>query len=110
MLIRAIGPSLAKAGVSDPLPDPTLELHDGNGGLIVADANWREHQAAVVATGAAPKNDKESAIVATVAKGNYTAIVRGKGATMGVCLVEVYNLQSKTSLPMSSALMISSLA
>lgn len=93
MLIRAIGPSLASSNVGSPLPDPTLELHDANGGLIVANDDWTEHRAAIEATGAAPTNDKESAILATIGTGSYTAIVRGKGNASGVCLVEVYDLQ-----------------
>jgi hypothetical protein len=40
-----------------------------------------------------PTNDLESALVATLAPGNYTAIVRGKNNTTGVGLVEAYNLQ-----------------
>lgn len=94
MLIRAIGPSLAKSGVNNPLPDPTLELHNGNGTLLQSNDNWKDRQgAAIEATGAAPTNDKEAAMIATLATGNYTAVVRGKGAATGVCLVEVYNLQ-----------------
>ena len=94
MLIRAIGPSLANSGVNNPLADPTLELHNSNGTLLQSNDNWKDNQrAAIQATGAAPANDKESALIATLATGSYTAIVRGKGTATGVCLVEVYNLQ-----------------
>ena len=34
VIVRALGPSLATAGVANPLADPTVELHDGNGALI----------------------------------------------------------------------------
>ena len=93
VIVRAIGPSLAQYGITNPLADPTLELHDGNGALIAFDDNWRDSQEAEIqATGFAPSNDLESAIVATLAPGNYTAIVRGKNDTIGVALVEMYGL------------------
>lgn len=94
VLVRAIGPSLTSAGVAHALPDPTLELHNGNGALISSNDNWKTTQlAAIQATGIPPKNDKEAAILATVASGNYTAIVRGKNNTTGVGLVEVYQIK-----------------
>jgi hypothetical protein len=94
MLIRALGPSLAGSGVDNPMADPTLELHDGNGALLQSNDNWQDSQRdAIEATGAAPTNDKEAALIATLATGNYTAVVRGIGSSTGVCLVEVYNLQ-----------------
>jgi hypothetical protein len=88
VVVRAIGPSLPADG---KLADPTLELHDGNGGLIFSNDNWRTTQEAeIMATGLAPSNDLESAIVATLPPANYTAIVRGVNNTTGVALVEVY--------------------
>jgi hypothetical protein len=90
VLIRAIGPSLPTAG---KLEDPVLELHDFNGSTITND-NWRETQESeIVATTIPPTNDNESAILATLTPGPYTAIVRGKNDTTGVALVEAYNLQ-----------------
>ena len=90
----SVGPSLAGFGVLNALPDPTLELHDGNGALIASNNDWKgTQQAAIEATGIPPSNDKESAILPTLAPGNYTAIMRGVGNTTGVGLVEVYNLQ-----------------
>jgi len=93
VIVRAIGPSLAQQGITNPLLDPTLELHDGNGMVIAINDNWRDTQRAEIeATGLAPTDDRESAIVRTLAPGNYTAIVRGKSNTIGVALVEVYGL------------------
>lgn len=89
VVIRAIGPSLP---VPEPLADPELELHDGNGGLIAINYEWTSDRAAIIATGLTPSNDLECAIVTTLVPGNYTAIVRGtKGAT-GVALVEAYGV------------------
>jgi hypothetical protein len=94
ILVRAIGPSLSAFGVPNALQDPTLELHDGNGGLLASNNDWRDtQQSAIEATGLAPSNIKESAILSTLSPGGYTAIVRGTGNTTGVALVEVYKLQ-----------------
>jgi hypothetical protein len=71
-----------------------LELHNGDGDLIFSNDNWRSDQDAdIMATGLQPTKDKESAIVATLDPGLYTAIVRGVNNTTGVALVEVYDLQ-----------------
>ena len=94
ILLRAIGPSLAKGGVAGALQDPTLELRDANGELLRENDNWRESQEdEIEATTIPPSDDAESAIIATLPPGNYTAIVRGKNGTAGVGLVEVYNVQ-----------------
>ena len=89
VIIRGIGPSLT--GVGGTLQDPMLELHQGSATLAVND-DWRENQAAVEATGLAPTNDLESAIVATLTPGAYTAILQGKNNGAGVGIVEVYDL------------------
>ena len=93
VLLRAIGPSLSRFGIPNPLADPVMELHGPAGFTTVINDNWRDTQeAAIVATGLAPTNDLESAIVATLNPGAYTAIVKGKNNTTGVALVEVYDL------------------
>ncbi len=92
-VVRAVGPSLATAGVAGTLPDPALELHDANGALLVSNDNWKDtQQAELQATGIAPTNDHEAAILRNLAPGSYTAIVRGVNNTTGVALVEVYVL------------------
>ncbi|MDQ6624607.1 MAG: hypothetical protein M3Y69_00495 [Verrucomicrobiota bacterium] len=84
VVFRAIGPSLVKAGVSAPLVDPSLELHNGNGDLIFLDNNWRDAQeAALQASGLQPTDDREAAIIINLNPGNYTAIVRGEGRRSG---------------------------
>ena len=93
VIVRAIGPSLAQHGITNPLQDPTLELHNGNGAVIAFNDNWKDTQQARDSSHRfAPTNDRESAIVRTLPPGNYTAIVRGKNNTIGVALVEVYDL------------------
>jgi glucose/arabinose dehydrogenase len=95
LIVRGIGPSLAQAGIANPLADPTLELRDNNGALIIGNDNWQDdaNQAAQVsAAGLAPGNAQESAIATSLVPGTYTAIVAGKNGGTGVGLVEVYNL------------------
>lgn len=95
VIVRALGPTLAQFSVPDVLADPSLELHDINGTLIVSNENWQDtQQAEIVATGLAPSDDREAAVLATLIPGSYTAIVRGQADSTGVALVEVYNLES----------------
>jgi hypothetical protein len=89
VIVRALGPSLPFAGT---LADPILELHDGNGTQFASNDNWRTDQEAEIAATIPPSDDAESAIVATLQPGNYTAVVRGVNGTTGVGLVEVYHL------------------
>ena len=95
VIIRGIGPSLT--GINGTLADPVLELHQGDTTLATND-NWKSkpdgtsQQAEVEATGVAPSNESESAIVATLNPGSYTAILAGKNSGTGVGVVEVYDL------------------
>jgi phospholipase/lecithinase/hemolysin len=93
VVLRALGPTLSAAGVTQPLLDPTLELFDQNGASLDFNDNWKDGQPqAVIATELAPSNDPESVIVAFAPPGNYTAVVRGKNNTTGVALVEAYRV------------------
>jgi hypothetical protein len=94
--IRGLGPSLASSGLTNLLADPTLELHDGNGTLIVANDNWQDDPisaAALTANGLAPLDPNEAAIFTTLPPGSFTAILAGQPPGTGVGLVEIYNLQ-----------------
>ena len=91
VLIRAIGPSLAQFGITNFLPDPTVRVFDGNGMVIGQNDNWKDtQQAQIQATGNAPTNDLESAILINLAPGSYTAIVSDKNGASGIGLVEVF--------------------
>jgi hypothetical protein len=93
VLVRALGPSLSRFGIPNPLADTVVELHGPSGFVTVINDNWRDTQeAAITATGLAPTDDLESAIDVTLAPGSYTAIVRGKNNTTGVGLIEVYDI------------------
>lgn len=93
IVARALGPSLAAAGIANPLPDPTLELRNEQGSLIASNDNWSQGNGDDLrAVGLAPGNDNEAAIFTRLPSGAYTAIVRGKNNGTGVALVEWYNL------------------
>ena len=93
VLVRGIGPSLASF-FPDALANPTLELRNADGSLIRENDDWRDSQEAEIQdTTIPPSNNLESAIIASVANGNYTAILRGVNNTIGVAVVEVYNVQ-----------------
>jgi len=89
VIVRGIGPSLN--GVGATLADPVLELHQGFATVATND-DWKQHQAEVEATIIPPTNNLESAIVATLAPGAYTAILSGKNNETGIGVVEVYDL------------------
>jgi hypothetical protein len=103
VMIRSVGPSL-NATVSNALQDPTLELHNGTGALIGKNDNWRNTQLGgvittdqaieILASTIAPSSDAESAIIATLNPGNYTAIVGGANNSTGIALVEIYDLDA----------------
>lgn len=94
VIARAIGPSLANAGVQGALQDTVLELHSADGALVGANDDWQSDQAQQIKdTGVPPTDPRESAVLATLKPGNYTAVVRGKNNTTGVALVEIYALQ-----------------
>ncbi len=96
LIARALGPSLGSLGVAGALADPTLELHNGDGTLVAANDNWQSGQAQEISgTTLAPSNPREAAIVATLAPGNYTAIISGAGGSTGIALVEVYDLAAR---------------
>ena len=95
VIVRALGPSLAQAGINDLLVDPVLELYGPNGSLITTNDNWKDtQQAHIEASGLPPNEEAESAIIATLAPGNYTAVVRGRDGTRGIGLVEIYDLSN----------------
>ena len=102
VIIRAIGPELSQFGVPDPLANPRLELHNATGALIGSNDDLqhtiirgvitRNQVADIQNSGHAPTDPSESAIIAELRPGDYTAIVRGVNNTTGVALVEVYDL------------------
>jgi hypothetical protein len=107
VIIRAIGSELTQYGITNALANPRLELHDGTGALIGTNDNWQhtiiggiiisDQVSAIQDSGRAPTAASESAIIANLQPGNYTAIVSGVNNTAGVALVEVYDLSPAAS-------------
>ena len=92
-IFRGIGPTLANFGIQYALQDPTLELYNANGTLLASNNDWEDTEAGEIqATGVAPSDSRESAIVRYLSAGNYTAILRGLNNTVGVGVVDVYKL------------------
>jgi hypothetical protein len=87
VVVRAIGPSLTI--IPDALQDPTLTLYNSQGLVVGFNDDWSD-ASGIEATGLAPTDSRESAILADLVPGAYTAIVQGKASTTGVGLVEVY--------------------
>jgi hypothetical protein len=112
VMVRAIGPELTPYGITNALADPTLELHDGTGTKIASNDNWQttvpggiitvNQVSAIQNSQLAPSKASESAIIATLQPGSYTAIVHGKNNTTGVALVEVYDLSPGTTSILSN--------
>ena len=91
VVVRARGPSLAAAGITNFLANPVLQLFSG-ATQIAANDNWQTdpNAAALSASGFAPSNPFEAAILITLNPGAYTAIVTGAGGTTGVGIIEVF--------------------
>ena len=95
VIARGIGPSLSQFGLSNVLADPTLELRDSNGAILIANDNWQDDPvsaAQLTARGLAPSQPAEAGIFATLPSGAFTAILAGKNSGVGLGLVEVYDV------------------
>ena len=94
VVVRALGPSLSTSGITDPLPDPALEVRDSSGALVASNNNWQDAPAdQQVPLNFFPPNTREAALKLVLRGGAYTAIVSNAGGTTGIALVEVYSLQ-----------------
>jgi sugar lactone lactonase YvrE len=106
VVVRVLGPSLAAAGVQGTLSDPQVSVRDSNGTVVASNDDWKvrdgpdftnSQQAEIEATGIPPQNDAESAVVATLPAGNYTAAVQpfrlNAPSPTGIAVIEVYNLR-----------------
>lgn len=97
VVVRAIGPTLANFGITNPLRDPTLELYDDSGTPVAINDDWQTSQKSdLEETTLAPGDSRESAIFAALPGGNYTAVVRGKNGAKGIAVVEAYNVSAES--------------
>lgn len=94
--VRGLGPSLAQLGIRDVLADPTLELHNADGTVMISNDNWTDDPVmaqGLYANGLAPQNARESGIFTSLPPGQFTVILAGKNGGIGIGLVEIYNLK-----------------
>jgi hypothetical protein len=98
VLFRALGPSVKSGGQPVPgtLQDPDLDVRDANGTQLRFNDDWQQapNASEIQATGLAPPNSKESAVLLSLTAGNYTSIVRGVNRTTGIALSEAYKLDN----------------
>jgi hypothetical protein len=93
VIVLGIGPSLA-GFVTNPLPNPTLQLNRDNTVLTTND-DWKDtQQTEIQNSGLAPTNNLESAIIRTLDPGNYTAVLSDKNNAPGIGVVQVYDLDT----------------
>src|SRR3954468_18293223 len=99
VLIRGIGPSLSSSGVPTPLANPTVTLFDNSGNVVTTNDDWKSspNAAEIMSSGLAPSNDLESALIADLAPGQYTAQLAGNSNGTGNGVVEVYDLAASAS-------------
>ena len=99
VMIRAVGPTLARFGVSDVLADPRLTIHrTGSAAAIAANDDWSDHAETItgerlfarVGAFSLPDGSRDAAIVLRLPPGGYTAVVHGSDGGSGEALVEVY--------------------
>src|SRR4029079_7605978 len=94
-VVRAIGPSLAAYGITNALPDTTLQLRNQNGVIVWENDDWMSDQKAELEnTGLQPSDPKEAALIQTIPPGQYTAQVRGKPEATGIGVVQAYFLKN----------------
>lgn len=71
--------------------------------MIATNDNWKDtQQASLDATGLAPTNDAEAAIMLLLPPGNYTAVLSGAGRSTGIGLIEVNDLSTNTDSLLSN--------
>jgi hypothetical protein len=94
IVVRGIGPSLAALGLNGVLANPMIELHDQTGAIIAQNDNWQSSDLRVdlISSGLAPTDPNEAALIATLNPGNYTVVLQGVGGTVGIGLVEIYDV------------------
>jgi hypothetical protein len=107
ILVRAIGPSLVPFGITDAVTNPTLDIFDASNAKVASNDNWKTTQvggiitgdqfAEINATGLAPTNDAESAIIANLSPGSYTAVVRGANNGVGTGVVDAFDLSAAST-------------
>jgi uncharacterized protein (DUF1800 family) len=114
LLVRAIGPTLQPLGVPNVLVDPTIDVYNAQGTKVYSNNNWKVQtppatQATIVATGKAPTDDREAAVLMTLGPGAYTVLLTGVSNTVGNALFELYDIAAVTAPPVNGQVYLASL-
>jgi hypothetical protein len=98
--VRAIGPSLTQSSISGIVANPTLEVYDSASQLIASNDDWvnSEQRRQIADSKIPPLSSQEAAVIVNLPDGNYTAVVRGANSTVGVGLVEIYDLDNAAAV------------
>jgi phosphatidylinositol-3-phosphatase len=100
VVVRGLGPSLKINGTLIPgtLPDPVIELHRSDGAIAAANNDWKDtQQLEIQATGLAPADDREAALIASLDPGAYTVVLSGRNNATGIGLVEAYDIDRSSA-------------
>jgi len=105
VLIRGIGPALARFGIKEPLRDPVLRIYDNHGVVIAESDDWWADEDSVaiknVSTnvGAFKINTgREAGMLVTLKPGPYTAVLTDASNTRsGIGLLEIYAINTDAS-------------
>jgi hypothetical protein len=102
VLIRGVGPSLKQFNLTGVLDDPLLAVFAADGSLVANNDDWGSNpvnaaalSAAFAQVGAFPMtgtDSKDSALIATLPAGRYSAQIHGFAGGTGIGLIEVYEL------------------
>ncbi len=103
VLIRAVGARLAAApfNIAGVLTNPQLQLFNSAGTLVLANDNWSTDDLGTmnsVGAFALATGSGDSALVATLSPGAYTAQVSGVNNASGVAILEIYDVTGSARL------------
>jgi hypothetical protein len=100
ILVRSLGPELAKHDIVNFLADPYITIHkQSTGTLILANNDWGQVLGAIsdknARAGAVPLPDgsKDAAAYMVLGSGGYTVHVSGAAGQTGVAIIELFELQ-----------------
>jgi hypothetical protein len=97
LVVRAVGPSLSRFGVANPLADPVLTIYRGTQ-VVASNDDWGQAPDVAALTAAFTQvsafsltaGSKDAAVLISLPPGSYTVQVSGKSGATGESLAEVY--------------------
>lgn len=99
VVLRALGPSMSRAGVQQPAVNPKIEVFSGSE-RIATNNDWKTNARATTLAEAyptlVPQDDREAALLLTLMPGTYTLHGTNEDGSEGVVLLEAYDIDSNT--------------